>query len=694
MGRMKSTLTKVKGRPKKVNKKHKWNEKKKKITRRRNMTIQLTEEIEEEKRKPNPDKHTLYKLKLRLSRYNHQLLSASTVWEDVAKETWENANTVLSLMSNKVVKHIDGKVYDYIILSEKQADTLESFFKWEYTEILYWGWARWWKSYLIWVILGLCVASMPWSKWLLSRTVLAELQATTLSTFKKVLKSLWFWDKSYADKIREKKRMEFKNDSEVYVIQVNYEPSDPEFDRLGSYSYTWAFLDEWQQMATKVRSVLDGRFSETSWSFEFKVKKVHWKTPDWNNIWYSKTIKVVKEAVYSLDEIRTPNADIKEIIQYGKYYCVITEYKQFNVPYTINNVKEVWDYYVAQAVWRFTPITLISCNPWKNFTYSDFYKPYSKWIAEWDEFKYLTTELDDWTIFKKKFIRALVTDNPFVENQYIKRLEASNDETTKQRLLYWNFEYDDDPKLLFDTKHLVEMFNKTFETLDNTYYLTIDAARQGKDKTVIMLWQWMNVKTIYTIDKASLTDQAETIKNMFIYKYNINLNNVLVDEVWVWWWLVDILWCRWFIANASPINPYASKYRADMKRNYANLRTQAFYYLKHYIETYKIHINCSETFKEILLEELWFIKTDSIDSDTKIRLESKGKMKLMLWRSPDYADALSFRMYWIIKNHHEWNTDNADKEEVDPILESLEEQEEEELDEVYNVSEEVDLSVY
>ncbi len=694
MVRTRRTLKNKIGRPKKKNVVHKWNRDKNLITRRKNKTIELTQKIEEEKRKSNPDKHILYKLKLSLSKYNKQLLSKSAVGKELHKETWATWDDILKLLSNKVVKHTDGKIYDYIMLSKKQTDTLESFFKWEYTEILYWGWARWWKSYLIWVILALCIASMPWSKWLLSRTVLAELQATTLSTFKKVLKSLWFWDKSYADKIREKKRMEFKNGWEVYVIQVNYEPSDPEFDRLGSYSYTWAFLDEWQQMATKVRSVLDGRFSETSWDFTFKVKKVDWKTPDWDNIWYSKTIKVVSEAVYSLNEIKTPNSDILEIIQSWKYYCVITEYKQFNVPYTVNNVKEVWDFYEVQAVWRFSPVTLISCNPWKNFTYSDFYKPYAKWLAEWDEYKYLTTTLDDWTVFKKKFVRALVTDNPFVENQYIKRLEWSSDETTKQRLLYWNFEYDDDPKILFESKHLVEMFNTKFKTDDPTYYLTIDAARQGKDKTVIMLWQWINVIKIETIDKASLVEQANIIRNQFILKYNINLYNVIVDEVWVWWWLVDILGCRWFIANASAINPYASKYRADMKRNYANLRTQSFYYLKHYIETYKIHINCSDTLKEILLEELWFIKTDSIDSDTKIRLEPKSKMKLMLWRSPDYADALSFRMYWIIKNHHEWNVDNADKEEIDPIMESLEKQEYEEEDEVYTVSDDVNLSVY
>lgn len=582
-----------------------------------------------------------------------------------------------------------------ILLSKKQTETLQDFFSWEYTEILYWGWARWWKSFLIWVLLAIWVAAMPWSKWLLSRTVLSELQATTLSTFFQVLKMFWFGEKSYRDKIRERKRLEFVNGSEVYVIQVNYEPSDPEFDRLGSYSYTWAFLDEWQQMVSKVRNVLDGRFSETSGDFKFYVPKPKKWKPNFNNLAYNLKIKVVWEAEFDEKDFNTPKEEIKEVVKSGKYKCAIVDYVDFKIPYKVINVEDLWNKYEVQVVWQFSPTTLISCNPWKNFTYTDFYKPYIKGLAEWDEFKYLTTKLPWWQVFKKKFVRALVTDNPFVEKRYIYRLQAGTDEVTKQRLLYWNFEYDDDPTLLFSKDIIDNSFWEPLNT-DDTYFLTVDAARKGKDNTVIMLWKWLDMIETFEIKAATLTEQKKIIQD-YINKYKINLSNVIIDEVWVWGWLVDMIWCKGFIANASPLQPYSIKYRKDKKRNYANLRTQAFFYLEQYMRDGKIRIKANPTLRETITEELLFIKQKDIDSDTKITLESKKDMKEMLGRSPDYADALSFRMRWIIKNHHEWNVDNADKEEQkDSIIDILEEHEREleEQRKLEMINKDLDLDVY
>jgi hypothetical protein len=48
-----------------------------------------------------------------------------------------------------------------------------------------------------------------------------------------------------------------------------------------------------------------------------------------------------------------------------------------------------------------------------------------------------------------------------------------------------------------------------------------------------------------------------------------------------------------------------------------------------------------------------FIKQKDLDTDGKIQLESKKDMKAALGRSPDYADAMSFRMYYFIKAHSE-----------------------------------------
>jgi len=56
-----------------------------------------------------------------------------------------------------------------------------------------------------------------------------------------------------------------------------------------------------------------------------------------------------------------------------------------------------------------------------------------------------------WVPFKEKtmpddriFIQSLVTDNPFIDPAYIENLRSITDKVKKQRLLYGNFDYDDD----------------------------------------------------------------------------------------------------------------------------------------------------------------------------------------------------------------------------------------------------------
>jgi len=101
-------------------------------------------------------------------------------------------------------------------------------------------------------------------------------------------------------------------------------------------------------------------------------------------------------------------------------------------------------------------------------------------------------------VLKRKFIQALVTDNPFVDKSYTHQLEISEDEITKQRLLHGNFEYDDDDTLIF-TKNLVDSMYIPKPNASKEYFLTIDAARKGKDYTVAMVWKGFEVIETITI---------------------------------------------------------------------------------------------------------------------------------------------------------------------------------------------------
>lgn len=76
----------------------------------------------------------------------------------------------------------------------------------------------------------------------------------------------------------------------------------------------------------------------------------------------------------------------------------------------------------------------------------------------------------------------------------------------------------------------------------------------------------------------------------------------------------------------------------------------------------KIKLNDTRI-KETITEELLFIRQSSVDDDKKIMLQPKKELKALLWRSPDYADALSFRMYWVVKQIQELWYEVVEEEE-------------------------------
>lgn len=76
-----------------------------------------------------------------------------------------------------------------------------------------------------------------------------------------------------------------------------------------------------------------------------------------------------------------------------------------------------------------------------------------------------------------------------------------------------------------------------------------------------------------------------------------------------------------------------------------------------------IVINASTEEKEEIIEELLTIKEKNIVDDSKLQIISKSEIKSELGRSPDKADALSMRMWWLIKGHHDGSI--SEEEEVE-----------------------------
>ena len=269
------------------------------------------------------------------------------------------------------------------------------------------------------------------------------------------------------------------------------------------------------------------------------------------------------------------------------------------------------------------PKILMTCNPAKNWVYTQFYKP-SK--------ENLLPE-------KRKFIQALVDDNPDISKHYRENL-LGLDEASKQRLLYGNWEYDNDPAALINYDKIIDCFTNDFVSTGEKY-ISADIARFGADSTVIGIWDGLRVKLLQYKGK-SVSEVAEIIKKLQL-ENSIPNSNTIADEDGVGGGVVDILHCKGFVNNGRAlINP------ATMKDdNFANLKSQCYYKLAEYINANKIYIAASTTdINEKLIQELEQVKQHNMDKDGKKQIIPKDKVKELIGRSPDFSDTLMMRMYF------------------------------------------------
>ena len=275
------------------------------------------------------------------------------------------------------------------------------------------------------------------------------------------------------------------------------------------------------------------------------------------------------------------------------------------------------------------PKLLMSCNPTKNWAYKEFYLPHRE------------GKLPE----HKKFIQSLVLDNPFIDQSYVENLKSLPDGAIKQRLLYGNWEYDDDPSRLLDYEDIMDIFTNTPDPSD-TWYISCDVARFGTDSTMIGLWKGLHCKAIFKYQRKSTTEVVGVLEALCA-KYQVRRSNVVVDEDGVGGGVVDqFKGCVGFVNNSSPIR----KKHEKNQKNYANLKTQCYFEFARLVKLGKIRVYTSdENIKSMLIEELGQLKEKDIDKDGRISLISKEVIKQNIGRSPDISDMLMMRMIFEIK---------------------------------------------
>lgn len=286
-------------------------------------------------------------------------------------------------------------------------------------------------------------------------------------------------------------------------------------------------------------------------------------------------------------------------------------------------------------------------NPNKGHVYRRHYKPYK-----------------DWTLPSYRiFIPALATDNKKLPKSYIEQLKKA-DEVTKQRLLYGNFDYDDTPGRLFEYDAILNLWSNP--EIRGEKYISVDVAREWKDKTVIYIWDWFVLKKKIEEAKSNMRELTLFLRELW-QEYSVPLKQIIADENGIGGGLVDNLRCQGFINNrpaVQPLKPNLSTYR-----NFEHLKTQCYHALARFVNEWKITILPDDPkFKEDLIEELDAIVQIEIDKDSKYKLIKKEQIKEKIWRSPDYADAMMMRMFYeVIKRQWIEDTVIEAKEEFDEI---------------------------
>ncbi len=472
--------------------------------------------------------------------------------------------------------------------------TLKQEEAWDYlndettTELLFGGGAGGAKSFLgcAWIISN--CGRFKGSRWMIGRSKLKTLKQTTLRTFFEVC-AMWRIKAGKDFKYNAQEGIiTFSNGSEVFLKDLFLFPADPEFNSLGSFEVTGAFIDEANQITAKARDVVNSRI-------RFKL-----------DCYCHICGNTKKTKILELDEVGKP----KKWICGGE-----AQHKTKGL----------------------IPKTLYTCNPDKNFVYSEFYKPWRDGTLP--EFR--------------RFVQALAIDNPFLPNSYITQLKRIRDNSTKERLLYGNWEFDDDPARLFDFTVVHDAYTLVINEDENKrcdLFCSVDVGRsKNGDPTIIRIWKGLqSVKTIRL--QGSKTDEVVIKLKQVERGWGIRRSHFVVDEDGIGGGVVDnFKGCIGFL-NGS--RQYEERFEVNQfeKRNYKNLKTQCYFMLSQYLEQGDIGITCDEEEKELLTEELQQIKRLNMYDDTKsLEVTHKEEIRERIGRSPDYADTLMMRMIFELK---------------------------------------------
>lgn len=423
-------------------------------------------------------------------------------------------------------------------LTKKQSETFKILLDKTHREVLYGGAKGSGKSYLgtVWV-LYMCL-TYPGIRALIGRTVLTQLRVTTIKTLLDLFKNCGINQEHY-NYNQQSNELKFWNGSEIVFRDLQYNPSDPNYDSLGGLEVSIAFIDEVAQVSRQAYDV------------------------------------------------------VRSLLRYK-----INEY-------------------------NLTPKIFMSCNPSQSWLKQEFYLPTIQGTIE----------------DHKIFIQALPTDNPHLPKEYLEILRSLPAKQMKRLYLGdWNYETESDS--LFDFDEITSSVFKIVPQPTDKRYMSVDVARFGSDRSVVVIWSGLVVLEVLIYTKLSTTELSSEIREL-IQKYGVHPSNIVVDSDGVGGGVADQIRGQNFVNNSSPLHG----------QNYSNLKSQCYVKLAELFKESKISLNVMDpNVVDDLTQELLSVRLKDTDKDNKVSVHSKDEMKKILGKSPDISDAIMMRMLFEVKN--------------------------------------------
>ncbi len=270
------------------------------------------------------------------------------------------------------------------------------------------------------------------------------------------------------------------------------------------------------------------------------------------------------------------------------------------------------------------PKLLVTCNPSTNFLFTEYYKP-------WRD-----GSLPPW----RRFVQALPTDNKMLPEGYVENLMRTLSPSQVERLVFGNWEYEDDPNWLVDYDAVCDMFTNDFVPEEGEPFISTDLAGKGRDTWVVGSWKGMVCRIPVARTFSEGKAMEETLRRLSV-GLKVPRSSIVTDADGLGFYLESYLkGIREFHGNARACDP----------EKFANIKTECAYKLAELINKRRIHVICTDAMADRIKQEMAVLKSEDTDAaESKRRLISKERMKNVLGHSPDFLDMLIMRMIFEVK---------------------------------------------